>query len=79
LLYITGDSKFMSVDVTLAGTFKAGVPRALFNAPIAGGAISPQRRWDMTADGQRFLVIAGGGDVSAPLTLIENWTALLRK
>jgi len=70
----------MSVDVTLGGTFKAGVPRLLFQASIYGGGGGQLRRWDMTADGQRFLFDAvGGGDVSAPLTLVENWTALLRK
>jgi hypothetical protein len=71
----------MSVDVTLGGTFRAGVPRLLLLAPIDGGGAGMQHRWDMTVDGQRFLIdtIGGGGDVSAPLTLVENWTALLRK
>jgi eukaryotic-like serine/threonine-protein kinase len=79
LLYFTGDGRLMSVDVTFGTTFKAGVPKALFQAPIYGGGASQQHRWDMTADGQRFLAVAGGGGVSAPLTLVENWTALLRK
>jgi len=80
LLYTTSDGRLMSVDVTLGGTFKAGVPRLLFQASIYGGGGGQLRRWDMTADGQRFLFDAvGGGDVSAPLTLVENWTALLRK
>ena len=69
----------MSVDVTLGGTFKAGVPKVLFQAPIYGGGASQPHRWDMTADGQRFLINTVGGNVSAPLTLVENWTALLRK
>jgi Tol biopolymer transport system component len=80
LLFSTGDNRLMSVDVTLGATFKAGVPKFLFQAPIYGGGASQQHRWDMTADGQRLLIITvGGGDVSAPLTLVENWTALLRK
>ena len=81
LLYFTEGSRLMSVDVTLGGTFRAGVPRLLLLAPIDGGGAGMQHRWDMTVDGQRFLIdtIGGGGDVSAPLTLVENWTALLRK
>jgi hypothetical protein len=79
LLYFTGDRKLMSVDVTLGGTFKAGVPKVLFQAPIYGGGANARHRWDMTADGQRFLINVVGGDVSAPLTLVENWTGLLRK
>jgi Tol biopolymer transport system component len=80
LLYFTPDAKLMSVDVTLGGTFKAGVAKVVFQAPIYGGGATAQHRWDMTADGQRFLIntVGGGGDVSA-LTLVENWTALLRK
>ena len=79
LLYFTGDAKLMSVDVTLGGTFKAGIPKVLFQAPIYGGGASQQHRWDMTPDGERFLINTLGGDVSAPLTLVENWEALLHK
>jgi len=79
LLYFTGDAKLMSVDVTLGGTFKADIPKVLFQVPIFGGGASQQHRWDMTPDGQRFLINTIGGDVSAPLTLVENWMALLHK
>jgi len=78
LLYVTPEGKLMSVDVTLGGTFKAGAPKVLFRARIYGGGSSRQR-WDVTPDGQRFLIIAVGGDASARLTLVENWAALLRK
>ena len=79
LLYFTDDGKLMSVDVTLGGTFKAGVPKVLLQVPIFGGGVNLLNRWDMTADGQRFLINTVGGSVSAPLTLVENWPALLRK
>jgi hypothetical protein len=79
LPFSTGDNRLMSVDVTLSGTFNASAPKVLFQAPIYGGGASQQHRWDMSADGQRLLVNTAGGDVSAPLTLVENWTALLRK
>jgi len=37
----------MSVDVTLTPSFKAGVPKVLFQAPIfGGGATVNQNRWD---------------------------------
>jgi len=80
LLYVAPGVDVMSVDVTLGGTFKAGAPKALFRVPIFGGP-SIGHRWDMTADGQRFLIASVGGDTSAsaPLTLVQDWTALLRK
>jgi hypothetical protein len=37
LLYLSGDGKLMSVDVTLTPSFKAGAPKVLFSAPIGGG------------------------------------------
>jgi len=35
--------------------------------------------YDVTADGQRFLVATPDEQNSAPLTLVQNWTALLKK
>jgi len=36
--------------------------------------------YDVSADGQKFLVIDdGASDNARPLTLVQHWTALLRK
>ena len=68
----------MSVDVTLSPSFKPGVPKVLFQAPIyGGGGTTNQHRWDLTPDGQRFLINTAGGDV--PFTLVLNWQAGLKK
>jgi len=38
------------------------------------------RNWDVTGDGQRFLINTRAGENSQePITLVENWTAGLRK
>ena len=79
LLYFASDTRLMSVDVTLGGAFKAGVPKVLFRAPILGGGAAMPHYWDMTADGQRFLINSIAGNISAPFTLIQNWAALLNK
>jgi eukaryotic-like serine/threonine-protein kinase len=80
LLYFRPDGTLMSVDVTLNPSFKAGAPRALFQAPIiAGGGQTSTHRWDMTPDGKRFLINTVPGDASAPLTVVLNWQAALRK
>jgi hypothetical protein len=58
LLYFTGVGKLMSVEVTLTPSFKAGAPRFLFQPPIYGGGPTfNSRRWDLTPDGDRFLII----------------------
>jgi Tol biopolymer transport system component len=80
LLYFTPDGKLMSVDVTLTPSFKPGPPRQLFQAPILfGGTYSIQSRWDVTSDGQRFLVIASPNETSSPVSVVLNWQSLLKK
>ena len=32
-----------------------------------------------SADGQKFLVVDDGAATSRPLTLVQNWTGLLKK
>jgi len=77
LFYFTGDGKLMSVEVKPGPSF--GVPKELFQAPIYGGGGTPaQIRWDVTADGQKFLINTVAGDTSAPLTVVLNWQAGLQ-
>jgi hypothetical protein len=84
LYYISADSKMMAVEVSTAPTFKKGVPKELFPAPIWGGGTTTNvTRYDVTADGQRFLINAvpseaSGGEVT-PITVILNWPQLLKK
>ena len=59
-----------------SGTFEVGTLRTLF------GGLSRQLKYqyDVSADGQRFLVIAPPEVVSAePFMLVQNWAALLKK
>jgi hypothetical protein len=38
------------------------------------------RRYDVTADGDRFLMsVPGGGPDSNPITVVVNWLAALKK
>ena len=72
----------MSVDVVTTPTFKPGIPKPLFVAPIRGGAdtTTPVSRWDISPDGQRFLINAINEDrLSQPITVVLNWTAAIRK
>jgi Tol biopolymer transport system component len=76
LYYLTLDDKIMAVPVNSGKAFGAGPPTPLFSIhPSPDGS-----RYDVTADGQRFLVnqaLAEQG--SHPLNLVVHWTALLRK
>ncbi len=79
IFYLALDGKLMAVDVKAAGSaFQVGVPRALFQTSVV--VISPlANRYAVTADGSRFLVTATIGAELAPLTVVSNWTAALRR
>jgi len=77
LFYLSFDGKLMAVDVTEGRVLKVGTPKSLFQAP----ATSIQNRtsmngwaWDVTSDGQRFLLDAVKTS-SESLTAVLNWTA----
>jgi len=72
------DNALVAVDIQLAPVFSAGLPKALFD-PQARTNL-PARMWDVSADGQRFLVNrALAAPEVEPLTLVQNWTIELEK
>jgi eukaryotic-like serine/threonine-protein kinase len=82
LFYFSPDGKLMAADVTEGPTFKASVPRALFQVPvpqISHSAVdSPAFGWDVAPDGKRFLIDTATTS-SEPVTVLLNWTADLKK
>ena len=73
LFYLSADNKIMAVPVRLGSTFQAEPPTALFS-------VRPDTLYDVSADGQRFLVNNPSGEESSPpLTLLTDWTALLKE
>ena len=81
LFYFGAGGKLMSLDVSLSPKFNASAPKLLFEAPIYGGGATPsQIRWDVSRDGQRFLINTSIGDESAtPITVVLNWQAAHKK
>ena len=77
LFYLASARKMMSVPVRIGAAFEAESPRPLFDVRVKS---DPDRHFDVTADGQRFLITLPLGDeTSPPITLVQNWTALLRQ
>jgi eukaryotic-like serine/threonine-protein kinase len=71
-LFYRQDSKVMSVDVkTSPGKLEAGIPKPLFDVP------NSDRRFDVSADGQKFLMIVPNEDMGPPkqFTVVINWPA----
>jgi serine/threonine protein kinase len=75
LFYLTLDRELMSAEVkTGNGNLEVGRTQKLFDGPIAN-----TDTFDVSADGQRFLVVDLAATSAAPLTLLQNWPAALRK
>jgi len=72
LFYVGSTNRLMAVPITLNGsTVRAGAATALFEMPPLGQS---NDEYDVSADGQRFLVNALVEDPS-PITIILNWAA----
>ena len=77
LFYLSEDRKMMSVEIKTQPAFEAGVPKALFEAQIAN--LGPSL-YDVSADGERFLIVTpAGSQATPPLTLAVNWAADLKR
>jgi serine/threonine protein kinase len=79
IFYIAADGNLMAADVKLTPKLEIGVPKALFDPHIQGGGSQfTYFRYDVSPDGQRFLVNsvppsdeAGTGAI----TVVLNWQA----
>jgi len=65
IFYVGPDNMLMAVAVQTGMNFETGVPRALFSVPPAGVV-----RYDVTSDGQRFLVAKPTEEMGAPATVV---------
>jgi hypothetical protein len=72
--------------LTVGSTFEAGTPRKLFAVPYVVRALGLGlgRTYDVSADGQRFLMIkeSGGADERPPsprMILVQSWFEELKR
>jgi hypothetical protein len=80
LYFLSPDEKLMAVDADTTGaSFQAGIPKELFQTQLV-----PIWYWRNiyapSADGQRFLMLTPGSEVkAAPITVVVNWAAAMRR
>jgi len=84
LFYMSPDRKLMAVDVTLGPVLSFGTPHELFQTRLSMGGTLAYRmlRYDATRDGTRFLINTepdSSQAASNPITVVLNWTALLKQ
>jgi dipeptidyl aminopeptidase/acylaminoacyl peptidase len=81
-LFFRSGSKMMAVEVTTLPTFSAGKPKLLFEGqyvPVQAGLMSTA--YDVSPDGQRFLMIKAGEQAQAPsqINVVLNWFEELKQ
>ena len=81
LFYLSSDSKIMAVHVTTGAKFDSGAPVALFQTtPRQPVSLNELFVYDVTRDGQRFLVNTQVKQAeNPPMFVLLNWPALLKK
>jgi Tol biopolymer transport system component len=79
LFFLSPDIKMMAAELTvIAGDVRVGSVRQLFAVSPLGGV--PGYLYDVTADGQKFIVAQDFEHTSTvPLTIVANWPADLNK
>jgi serine/threonine-protein kinase len=81
---LTGEQMF-AVSVTTVPSLRVGTPVPVFRGPYyVSPTGSPRAQYDVTSDGQRFLMLAPGPSTDAPvarshIVVVENWFDELKR
>jgi serine/threonine protein kinase len=80
ITYLSG-TRMMSAEVNTSPSFQPGTPKLLFEAPfVQAGNNGRNNAYDISPDGKRFLAtMPVGQSLSAPITVVLNWQAGLKK
>ena len=80
IFYRTDDGVIMAADVEATGErFRAGAPRRLFQVRLPAQT-GYRRKYDVTADGKKFLVIELAEGGAKPVIMLDsNWPSRLRE
>ncbi len=78
-LFYRQDNSIIAVSIREGEAFEAGTPKKLFDAPITSFGFGYER-YDVTADGQKFIVVTTVGTQTRPsFEVTLNWTAELKE
>lgn len=77
LYFVSPDRKMMAAGVRSGSKFEAGVPKPLFDVRLPAGNTG-NTPYDVGRDG-RFLIPVQEQTASAPMTVVVNWQAALKK
>jgi hypothetical protein len=77
-LFYRSSNRMMVVSVDTETTFRAGRPEVLFEkAYVRSEYNSPYQYYDISLDGQRFLMIKEAGE--GQINVVQNWFSELNR
>lgn len=80
IFFLGADRRMMAVPVSTQPTFQHGAAAALFTTRVADFANPYRTSYDVTPDGQRFLINEAADDATQPaISMVVNWHALLKR
>ena len=84
IYYVTKTGQLVALEVARHGdSLDVGRPQPLFEGLMAGGRYMYDRtrgyQYDVSADGQKFIVIEPPHNQSSALTIVQNWAAGVKK
>jgi hypothetical protein len=88
LFYVAPDTRLVAVPIRLAPdthTLEAGGPVPLFPTRLATGGnigsagFTARAQYAIAPDGRFLMNIAADDAVTSPITIVQNWTAGLKK
>ena len=81
-LFYRNGGQMMAVDITTEPAFRAGTPRLLFDAEWEVPTLGGQANYDVSPDGQRFVMIQASEEQQEAVTQINvvlNWFEELKR
>jgi Tol biopolymer transport system component/predicted Ser/Thr protein kinase len=79
LFFIDSGRKMMAAEVKSGVQFEAGVPKPLFDTRLQQGLQQGITRFDVSKDGRFLIPTALEEGANVPVSVVENWTAGLKK
>jgi serine/threonine-protein kinase len=80
LFYLSPAGTLMTVQITVGATWTAGTPMQLFEGAYFSGAgtAAAGRTYDVSPDGNRFLMIKSAGERKR-IVVVQNWFEELKR
>jgi len=78
-LFYRNRARMMAVAVSMEPTFSAAKPRLLFEGRYEMGVVSGMINYDVSRDGERFLMLKSSGAAEPPLDVVLNWFSELSR